>query len=55
MMKYTSHWSEWLLLKSLQIINVGERVEEGEPSYMVDENVRWCSHNGKQNGGSSKN
>ena len=52
MMKYTSHWSEWLLLKSLQIINVG--VEEGEPSYMVDENVRWCSHNGKQNGGSSK-
>ena len=35
--------------------NAGEDVEKGEPSYTVGENVNWCSHYGKQYGGSSKN
>ena len=34
--------------------DVGEDVEETEPSYTVGGNVNWCSHYGKQYGGSSK-
>ena len=34
-MRYLSHQSEWLLSKSLQIINDGEGVEKREPSYSV--------------------
>ena len=34
-----SHQSEWLWSKSLQIINVGEGVEEREPSYTVGGNA----------------
>ena len=34
-MKYHSHQSEWLLSKSLQIINAGEDAEKREPSYTV--------------------
>ena len=49
----TSHWSEWLSLKSLQIANAGEGVEKREPSSTVGSN--WCSHYGKQYGGFSKN
>ena len=30
-----SHWSEWLLSKSLQAINAGEGVEKREPSYTL--------------------
>ena len=41
-------------LRSLQIINAGEVVEKREPSYTVGENVKWCSHYGKQYVGSSK-
>ena len=33
------HWSEWLLSKSLQIINAGEGVEKKEPSYIVGGNA----------------
>ena len=51
----TSHQSEWSSLKSLQITNAGEGVEKREPSYAVGGNVSWCSHYGKQCGGSSKN
>ena len=51
----TSHGSEWLSLKSLQIVNAGEDVEKREPSYTVGSNVNWCSHYGKQYGGFSKN
>ena len=29
-------------------------MEKREPSYTVGENVNWCSHYGKQHGGSSK-
>jgi len=43
------------LSKSLQIINAGEVVEKREPSYIVGGNVNWCSHYGKQYGGSSEN
>ena len=38
-----------------QITNVGKDVEKREPSYTVGGNVNWCSHYGKQYGGSSKN
>ena len=34
-----SYWSEWLLSKSLQTINVGEGMEKKEPSYTVGRNV----------------
>ena len=33
------HWSEWLLSKSLQTINVGEGVEKREHSCTVGGNV----------------
>ena len=35
----TSHQSEWLSSKNLQIINTGEAVEKREPSYTVGENA----------------
>ena len=38
-----------------QITNIGKDVEKREPLYIFDENVNWCSHCGKQYGGSSKN
>ena len=41
-------------LKSLQITNAGEGVEKKEPSYTVGGNISWCSHCGKQYGGSSE-
>ena len=34
---------------------VGKEVEKREPLYTVDKNANWCSHYGKQYGGSSKN
>ena len=34
-----SHQSEWLLSKSLQAINAGERAEKREPSYTVGGNA----------------
>ena len=37
-----------------QIANVFEDVDKREPLYTVSENVNWCSHCGKQYGGSSK-
>ena len=47
--------SEWLSLKSLQIIDVGEDVEKREVFYTVAKNVSWYSHYGEQYRGSSKN
>ena len=35
----TSHGSEWLSLKSLQIVNAGEGVEKREPFFSVDGNA----------------
>ena len=46
-----SHQSEWLLSKSLQVINVGEGVEKREPSYTVGGNANY----GEQCGDSFKN
>ena len=40
------------IIRSLQIINVREGVQKREPTYTVGENVNWCSHYGKQYGGS---
>ena len=40
---FTSHQSEWPLLKSLQLTNAGEGVEKREPSYIVGGNVNLCS------------
>ena len=34
-----SHWSEWLLSKSLQKINAREGTEKKEPSYTVGGNA----------------
>ena len=41
--------------KKNTITNAGEDVEKREPSYTVGRNVNWCSHYGKQYGGSSEN
>ena len=43
------------IIKTLQITNAGEGVEEREHSCTVGGNVSWCSHYGEQNGGSSEN
>ena len=43
----------WPSLKSLQIKNFGEGVEEIEPSCTVGENITQYSHSGKQCGGQS--
>ena len=50
----TSHLSECLSSKSLQIKNVGENVEKKEPLYTGGRNVNWGIHYGKQYGSSSK-
>ena len=42
------------IIKSLQAINAGEGVEKRESSNTVGGNVNWCSHYGKQYGGSLK-
>ena len=51
----SSHWSEWLKLTTQETTDIGEDAEEGEPSCTVGGNANWCSHSGKQCGGSSKN
>ena len=51
----TSHWSEWPLLKNLQIINAGEGMEKRESFYTAGGNVNWYSHYVQQYGSSSKN
>ena len=46
--KITSHWSEWLSSKSLQIINAEEGMEKRESSYTVGGTVNWYNHYGEQ-------
>ena len=53
--KATMRWSDWPLLDSLHVTNVGEGTEKREPSYTVDGNINWYSHYRKQYGGSSEN
>ena len=43
------------IAKRQQIKNVGEEVEKRKLSYTVGGSVNWCSHYGKQHGGSSTN
>ena len=42
------------IIKIQEIANVSKNVEKREPLYTDGENVNWCSHYGKQCGGSSK-
>ena len=46
-MSTTAHQSEGPLLKSLQVTNAGEGMENKEPSYTIGWNVNWYSHYGK--------
>ena len=39
-------------VKKTEITSVGEDVETKDPLYIVDGNVNWCSHYGKQYGDS---
>ena len=41
--------------KSGDYIDAGDDVEKREPSCTAGGNANWCSHSGKQCGGSSKN
>ena len=43
-----SHQSEWLLSKTLQIINAREGMKKGEHSYTFGGNVSWYNSCGKQ-------
>ena len=56
-----SHWGNenqnhngYNLRNKRKIASVGEDVEKLESSYIVDGNVKWCCHCGKQSGSSSK-
>ena len=51
----TSHLSEWLTLTTQATTDVGEDVEKEDLFCIVGGNASWCSHSGKQYGGSSKN
>jgi len=51
---HTLHLSESLSSTSLQVKNVGEDVEKREHLYNIGGKISWCSHCGKQYGGSSK-
>ena len=39
-------------IKNQETIGVGEDVEKGKPFCPVGGNANWCSHSGKQCGGS---
>ena len=54
-MRTTSHLSEWLTLTTQATTDVGEDVEKEDLFCIVGGNASWCSHSGKQYGGSSKN
>ena len=41
-------------LTSQEMTDVDEDAEKGESSYTAGRNASWCSHSGKQFGGSSK-
>ena len=51
---FTSHLSEWLSSKNLQITNVGECVEKRELLYRVGGNVSWLTHYKKQYAAAAK-
>ena len=49
------HLSEWLTLTTQATTDAGEDVEKEDLFGIVGGNASWCSHSGKQDGGSSKN
>ena len=51
----TSHLSEWLTWTTQATTDVGEDVEKEDHFCTAGGNANWCSHSGKQYGGSSKN
>ena len=51
----TSHLSEWLTLTTQATTDVGKDAEEEDLFGTADGNASWCSHSGKQCGGSSEN
>ena len=53
--KNPSHLSEWLVSKRQETTSVGEDVERRKLLATIGRNGNWCSHYGKQYGGSSKN
>ena len=53
-MRYHLTPGRMLKLTSQEMTDVGGDVEKREPSYIVGGNASWCSHSGKQYGGSSK-
>ena len=54
-MRYHLTPVEWLKLTTQATTDVGEDAEKEEPLCTVGGNANWCSHSGKQYGGSSKN
>ena len=52
LIRYHINQSEWLILIRQETTNVCKDEEKGEPSYIVGGNASWCSHSGKQHGGS---
>ena len=50
----TSHLSEWLTLTTQATTDVGEDAEQEDLFCIVGGSASWCSHSGKQYGGSSK-
>ena len=47
--------SEWLTLTTQATTDVGEDAEKEDLFGTAGGNANWCSHSGKQDGGSSKN
>ena len=43
------------IIKSYEMTSIDEDMEEREHSCIVGSNANWCSHYGKQYGGSSTN
>ena len=54
-MRYHLTLDRMVIIKIIQIINVGESTEERKQSYILGGNVNWCSHNRKRYRYSSKN
>ena len=54
-MRYHLTPSEWLTLTTQATAYVGEDAEKEDLFCIAGGNASWCSHSGKQYGGSSKN
>ena len=54
-MRYQLTLVRMAIIKNQEITSFGKNVEKRELLCTVDGTVNWCSHHGKQYGGSSKN